>query len=57
MDRDKYYAGRAIVGEMHTEGSLMVDYRRLLVKGAWKHRSSGDYKVFFYLLVPQHYYS
>jgi hypothetical protein len=57
VDRDDYYAGGAIVGQIHAEGNAMADYKRLLVKGAWKHRSSGACKAFFYLLVPQHYYS
>jgi hypothetical protein len=51
VDHDNYYTSGAIVGEIHTEGSLMMDYKHLLVKGAWKHRSSHAYEVFFYLLV------
>jgi hypothetical protein len=31
--------------------------RWLLVKGAWKHQSTGACKAFIYLLVPQHSYS
>jgi hypothetical protein len=57
VDRDDYHAGGAIAGQIHTEGSTMADYKRLLVKGAWMHRSTGACEAFFYLLVPQHYYS
>jgi hypothetical protein len=57
VERDDYYAGGAIVGQIHTEGSAMADYKRLLVKGVWMHRSTGACEALFYLLVPQHYYS
>jgi hypothetical protein len=57
VDRDNYYAGGAIVGQIHAEGNAMADYKRLLVKGAWKHWSSGACEAFFYLLVPQRCYS
>jgi hypothetical protein len=57
VDRNNYYAGGMIVGEIHTEGRSIGDYRRLLVKGAWKQRLSGSSEAFFYLLVPPQYYS
>jgi hypothetical protein len=57
VDRDDYYAGGAIVGQIHAEGNTMADYRRLLVKGAWMHRLTGACEAFFYLLVPHRSYS
>jgi hypothetical protein len=41
VDRNNYYAGGMIVGEIHTVGRSIGDYRCLLVKGAWKQRLSG----------------
>jgi hypothetical protein len=57
VDWDHYYAGGTIVRGIHTEGSSMGEYKCLLVRGAWKHQTSGTCEVFFYLLVPHNHYS
>jgi hypothetical protein len=57
VDCNDYYASGAIVGQIHAEGNAMADYRQLLIKGVWKHWSTGTCEVFFYLPVPQRSYS
>jgi hypothetical protein len=54
VDCNNYYAGGMIVGEIHTKGRSIGDYRCLPVKGAWKQRLSGSLEAFFYLLVTLH---